>query len=570
MKRIKITKYFKGIKLYVAIFTIMMIIYSIISAIIPVFSANLLTNLISFNVLNIVNYIVVLVSITIISVILYYAMNIIYVKHIQKNVILNIRRDVVSNLLSMKTINFDKTSSGDFIERINNDPNDLADLFNIIQYNIFGSITYICVLIYVFYLNYMLGLVYLITLIAIAIYGNYAFKVYQEKILLNKSSEDSNSSILNEIIRSIRDIKVLNIYNTIFKRLDKSLDTVTSTKVNNENYYEGIYMVQQIIENISSLLIILLGIYLVNSKLLTITNLLVIFTYKGNIYSLISCYTTLKTYISKYKVSSSRIYEIMDENKYPKESFGNISISNIKGKIEFKNLSFGYDDKKILNDISFTIEPNDTIAIVGKSGSGKTTLLNLLDKGYDVDNNCIFIDDIDINNLTKDSIRNNISIISQNPYIFDLSIKDNLKLIDENISDNDIVKYCKIAQIDDYINTLPNKYDTLLGENGVNLSGGQKQRLAIARALVKNSKIILFDEATSALDNITQKELQTAINNISADYTIIIVAHRLSTIKSCRKIFVINDGKIVGSGTHQDLLNNNKYYQELYKSELEV
>lgn len=570
MKRIKITKYFKGIKLYVAIFTIMMIISSIISAIIPVFSANLLTNLISFNVLNIVNYIVVLVSITIISVILYYAMNIIYVKHIQKNVILNIRRDVVSNLLSMKTINFDKTSSGDFIERINNDPNDLADLFNIIQYNIFGSITYICVLIYVFYLNYMLGLVYLITLIAIAIYGNYAFKVYQEKILLNKSSEDSNSSILNEIIRSIRDIKVLNIYNTIFKRLDKSLDTVTSTKVNNENYYEGIYMVQQIIENISSLLIILLGIYLVNSKLLTITNLLVIFTYKGNIYSLISCYTTLKTYISKYKVSSSRIYEIMDENKYPKESFGNISISNIKGKIEFKNLSFGYDDKKILNDISFTIEPNDTIAIVGKSGSGKTTLLNLLDKGYDVDNNCIFIDDIDINNLTKDSIRNNISIISQNPYIFDLSIKDNLKLIDENISDNDIVKYCKIAQIDDYINTLPNKYDTLLGENGVNLSGGQKQRLAIARALVKNSKIILFDEATSALDNITQKELQTAINNISADYTIIIVAHRLSTIKSCRKIFVINDGKIVGSGTHQDLLNNNKYYQELYKSELEV
>src|SRR5574344_788107 len=559
MKRIKITKYFKGIKLYVAIFTIMMIISSIISAIIPVFSANLLTNLISFNVLNIVNYIVVLVSITIISVILYYAMNIIYVKHIQKNVILNIRRDVVSNLLSMKTINFDKTSSGDFIERINNDPNDLADLFNIIQYNIFGSITYICVLIYVFYLNYMLGLVYLITLIAIAIYGNYAFKVYQEKILLNKSSEDSNSSILNEIIRSIRDIKVLNIYNTIFKRLDKSLDTVTSTKVNNENYYEGIYMVQQIIENISSLLVILLGIYLVNSKLLTITNLLVIFTYKGNIYSLISCYTTLKTYISKYKVSSSRIYEIMDENKYPKESFGNISISNIKGKIEFKNLSFGYDDKKILNDISFTIEPNDTIAIVGKSGSGKTTLLNLLDKGYDVDNNCIFIDDIDINNLTKDSIRNNISIISQNPYIFDLSI-----------SDNDIVKYCKIAQIDDYINTLPNKYDTLLGENGVNLSGGQKQRLAIARALVKNSKIILFDEATSALDNITQKELQTAINNISADYTIIIVAHRLSTIKSCRKIFVINDGKIVGSGTHQDLLNNNKYYQELYKSELEV
>ena len=159
-------------------------------------------------------------------------------------------------------------------------------------------------------------------------------------------------------------------------------------------------------------------------------------------------------------------------------------------------------------------------------------------------------------------------MISQNPYIFNLTIKENLELISDDITIEDIISACKVAQIHDYIMTLPNKYDTLLGEGGTNLSGGQKQRLAIARALLKKSKIILFDEATSALDNVTQNELQKSINNISDDYTIIIVAHRLSTIKDCNRIYVMEKGKIVGAGTHNELLKNNKQYKKLYNEEI--
>ena len=192
----------------------------------------------------------------------------------------------------------------------------------------------------------------------------------------------------------------------------------------------------------------------------------------------------------------------------------------------------------------------------------------MLSKNYKVDNNKILIDGIDINDLTKESIRNNIAVISQNPYIFNLTIKENLELIGDNITEKDIIRVCKIAQIHDYIMSLPNKYDTLLGEGGTSLSGGQKQRLAIARELLKNSKIILFDEATSALDNVTQNELQKSINNISADYTIIIIAHRLSTIRNCNKIFVMEKGEIVGSGTHDELIKNNSYYKKLYNEEV--
>ena len=177
---------------------------------------------------------------------------------------------------------------------------------------------------------------------------------------------------------------------------------------------------------------------------------------------------------------------------------------------------------------------------------------------YNVNSGTITIDGIDINELDKDSIRGNITIISQNPYIFNLSIKDNLRLVKENLTDKEMKEACKIACLDEFIDSLPDKYDTVIGEGGVNLSGGQKQRLAIARALIQKTKIILFDEATSALDNETQ----------SNDYTILIIAHRLSTIINCDRIMLLDNGKIISEGTHKELLKKSKDYKKLYESEI--
>jgi ABC-type multidrug transport system fused ATPase/permease subunit len=191
-------------------------------------------------------------------------------------------------------------------------------------------------------------------------------------------------------------------------------------------------------------------------------------------------------------------------------------------------------------------------------------------KLYDVNSGSITIDGVNINDLDKDSIRGNITIINQNPYIFNMSIRDNLKLVKDDLTEEEMIKACKMACLDDFINSLEDGYDTIVGEGGVNLSGGQRQRLAIARAFVQKTEIILFDEATSALDNETQASIQKAIDNMKKDYTILIIAHRLSTIVNCDRILFIEEGKVVDSGRHKELLEKNSAYKKLYESEIDI
>lgn len=178
------------------------------------------------------------------------------------------------------------------------------------------------------------------------------------------------------------------------------------------------------------------------------------------------------------------------------------------------------------------------------------------------------MDGVDIKKLDKDTIRGNITIVSQNPYIFNMSIKDNLKLVKKDLTEEEMIEACKLACLDEYISSLPNKYDTIVGEGGVNLSGGEKQRLAIARAFLQKTEIILFDEASSALDNETQAKIQKAIDNLQKDYTILMIAHRLSTIQNADRILLLDDGRIKAEGTHKELLKNSNLYRNLYEKEI--
>ena len=220
-----------------------------------------------------------------------------------------------------------------------------------------------------------------------------------------------------------------------------------------------------------------------------------------------------------------------------------------------------------MKDFNLDIKANKKIAIVGRSGNGKSTIFNLLLRYFDCTKGKILIDNVNIKDLSEKSLRENISIIRQSPFLFNLSIFDNFKCIKEDISLDEVKEVCKKAYIDEYIESLPNGYDTIIGEGGVNLSGGQKQRIAIARTLLINTPIILFDEATSALDNESQEYIKKTIDDLVKDHTVIIVAHRLSTIIDADIINVIDKGKLVDSGTHQELLKTCNVYKNLYKNE---
>ena len=228
--------------------------------------------------------------------------------------------------------------------------------------------------------------------------------------------------------------------------------------------------------------------------------------------------------------------------------------------------SLGYPKTTSLNS-TIPLEPNKKIAIVGQSGQGKSTLFNLLTRVFEPKSGKILLDKQELKDLTEASLRKEISIIRQEPFIFNRTIKENFLLLNKDLTLDQIRKYTKLAYLDDYIMSLPDQYDTLLGESGVNLSGGQKQRLSIARTLAKESKVILFDEATSALDNESQAYIKQAIDNLVKDHTVVIVAHRLSTIIDADIIYVIDKGKIADKGTHEELLKTSKIYKKLYTTE---
>lgn len=324
------------------------------------------------------------------------------------------------------------------------------------------------------------------------------------------------------------------------------------------------------IRDICDLGISLLIYFLLISNSLTIESSIIIINYHHQLTWTADWVNQIYEILKQFNLAANRIFGILEESEFEKEKFGTVKLDNFKGNIEFRNVFFSYQDSlPILKDLSFKICANETVGFVGSSGSGKTTIFNLISALNRKDSGEILFDGVSIDKLDKSSIRGNLSVISQNAYIFNMSILDNLKIVKSNATFDEIKEVCRLAVLDDFIISLPNQYDTIVGEGGVSLSGGQKQRLAIARALLLKTEILLFDEATSALDNETQTKIQEAIHNLKGEYTILMIAHRLSTVIDCDKIFVIDDGRVVSVGNHEYLLKNSEVYQRLYKKETE-
>ena len=478
----------------------------------------------------------------------------------------NVSKDMYKKIDKLPAIAFEEIGVGEFINRLYTDPDRVMELLA-------KMVKLVCkalIVIVVFYLAFSISIILGFEILVFAIIMGYISYKFFPKIKKThesiKKESDLYVKVATENITGIREIKALGIKKNIEKNIFNNLDTLFKHNKDIRKYEVIYYNLNNLIYFVLQFIILLTtGYFLIQGKI-GYAVFVMIHNYIWRIDEVVESISDFGVNYNKVKVSLKRIDEIVNNKIYEDEKYGNVELENCNGVIEFKNVKFKYRDEEenTLKGLNLKIEPNKKIAIVGRSGNGKSTIFNLLLRYFDSTNGEILIDGINIKDLTEETLRKNISIIRQTPFLFNLSIMDNFRLVKENIKLEEVREVCKKAYIDDYIMSLPNKYDTIIGEGGVNLSGGQKQRLAIARTLLINTKIILFDEATSALDNESQEYIKKTIDNLVKDHTIIIVAHRLSTIVDADIINVIDKGKLVASGTHKKLLKESDVYNNLY------
>lgn len=548
-------------------FIITNIITIIISVIVPILSAKIIVNLTSNNFYQLIIISIVIFLVEQLNNISSYLIDK-YSQLIYRESSSKTQLELGKSILKLENKTIEKYGTGVFIQRITGDASKLAEIFNVLNECLYGIISSIGIFCAVFLINKIAFIYLLTTIVILFLIERKRVEKYIEHDKIFRSKNEKVSGFFSEIIRGVRDIKMLNSEDSFITSLNSKIKDLNCEKYNMGSVNRTYKLFRRFYSDLVDLLLIILLVVLIVKEKIIMANALIIYNYSQKLPEFAYYVGMLLDKVKDFNLSANRFFDIIESSEFKKETFGLKHLDKVEGDFEFKNVSFGYDEIKVLKNLSFKIKANETVAFVGKSGAGKTTIFNLLCKMYDINNGEIKIDGININELDKDSIRGNITIISQNPYIFNLSIKENLKLVKQNLTDDEMIEACKSACLHDFIMSLPNKYDTVVGEGGVNLSGGQKQRLAIARALVQKTEIILFDEATSALDNETQEKIQKAIENMKGEYTILIIAHRLSTIKNASRILYLDDGKIIAEGTHEQLMNNCTQYKHLYESEI--
>ena len=483
----------------------------------------------------------------------------------------NVSKDLYKKMDQLPAIAFEEIGVGEFINRLYTDPDRVMELLSKMVRLICKAIVVIVVIVIAIRVSWILFAEILLLAVIMGFISTKFFpriKKSQEQI---KKESDAYVKEATENMTGIREIKSLGIAKIIEKRINKVIDKLFGHTYKVRKYERWYYAFNNLAYFLIQFIILFTtGMFYLNGTI-SLGIFLMIESYIWRIDEVVESISDFGVSFNKVTVSLKRIDEILNNKLYQDEKYGNKELINTKGIIKFENVKFKYTEKEqyTLKGLNLTIEPNKKIAIVGRSGNGKSTIFNLLLRYFDPTTGKITIDNINTKELTEHALRSNLSIIRQSPFLFNLSILDNFKLVKEDVTLEEVRKCCQRAYIDDYIMSLPNQYDTIIGEGGINLSGGQKQRIAIARTLLLNTKIILFDEATSALDNESQEYIKKTIDDLVADHTVVIVAHRLSTIVDADTIHVIEKGKLVGSGKHKELLKNCSAYQNLYLAEAE-
>lgn len=490
--------------------------------------------------------------------------------NIGSNVIIELRKKVICHISKLSGEFYSNMKSGEIYSTITDDIGIVQELCtNVIFSTITNAIMSIPVIIFLFFLDYHLFF------ISIVLQPIYAYVQNKVGDLISKCSQDirnsfgSYSSSLQEYLYNPLNIEKNKSRNYILSKiLDFSSINAKMLVKLNINFSKG-QIYGSLMQNISNILIILLGGILLMKHQITIGTILVYMQYSGKILTPVLDISQLNLKFKKAKISLERIFGLLETKSNVDYSIGYLDNGILYGDIRFNNVSFFYiKNNYILKNMNILIEPGKLTVLVGESGTGKTSIINTLYRMWDVQEGNITIDGIDIKDFRIEYLRQNISIISQDIVLLNDSVYNNIVLGDDTILFDDVIKATKIANIYDTIMKLDNQFDSIIGDRGIKLSGGQKQRLAIAMALVKKSPIIIFDEATSALDNINELKIYKNIIEVFKEKTLLVIAHRLSTIKDADKICVLGSGKILESGTHEELMKKQGIYFKLYSKEI--
>ena len=465
----------------------------------------------------------------------------------------------------------DKKHSGKFISHLSFDISMMTNLISTVVLNLAkDSLTLLGLVGVMFYQNWRLALFALI-MIPLA---SFAAKSLGKRIGKVSTQAQQSSGILTsfmlEIFKNHKIIKIFQKENFEFIRAEKF---ITDLKEKIVKIQTVMVRVSPIMETLTGIMIAGLIYYSGNLMMqgkLEINNFFSFLAAMMLAYQPVRSLATINMAINQGISAAVRILPILEQKNKILEKKDAVKLNISNGEIVFRNLSFKYnsEEKDVLNLINLKINGGEMTSLVGHSGAGKTTLLNLIPRFYEKNKGDILIDGQSIYDVSIDSLRKHISLVNQDTTLFDDTIKNNIAYANLDASENEILEAAKLSHSDEFINKLPNKFDTLIGENGIRLSGGEKQRLSIARAMLKKSKIILLDEATSSLDAETESKIQEAINLLTKDRTTLVIAHRLSTIMNSKKIYVVDEGKIIDQGNHQELLQKSETYKNFYEKQL--
>ncbi|MBR3299872.1 MAG: ABC transporter ATP-binding protein [Clostridia bacterium] len=482
----------------------------------------------------------------------------------------DMRRDMFKKLETLPYSYFDNTETGTILSRMTNDLFDVVELAHHGPENlIVSSLTIIGSFIYLLTINtYLTFIIFACVPILVFVSSYYRKKMHAAFKERRKTTAGINAAVESSIT-GIRVTKAFTNNETELQKFEKNNKMFVEASKQSYNAMGKFHSISSFITDVFNVIIIVAGGLFLYAEKISFGDYT---TFIVSVNVFINPVTQLIGFMEQYQngvTGFTRFLEIMDE-KPEKENENATDIENVSGEIELKDVSFAYEsagEKQVLDHINLKVQKGKTLALVGHSGGGKTTICHLIPNFYRVDNGEVLFDGRNVNDITFSSLRKNIGIVHQDVFLFGGTIKDNILYGKPDATEEEIITAAKRANIYDYVMTLPNGFDSQIGERGVKLSGGQKQRISIARVFLKNPAVLILDEATSALDNTTEIAIQGALDELCKGRTTIVVAHRLSTVKNADEIAVIEEGRVLEQGTHEQLMANGKVYKKLYDSQ---